>query len=248
MVPVELARHFVRNHAGWRQRAGRYAVEGVAVTEQPDTVQPDSMQPDSMQPDTVQPDTVQPDTVQPDTVQPRAVPGTPAAGGPATGPAGAGMTADIGEQPAVFDRLLGQGIGPIERAAARIASARPRFVLFTARGTSDHAALYAAYLTEIRLGIPTGLASPSAITLYGARPDLSAALVVGVSQSGGSPDLVEVLTVARETGAVTLAVTNDPGSPLAEAAELTVPTWRPVTSGRWRPPRRTPRNCLPCSC
>jgi glucosamine--fructose-6-phosphate aminotransferase (isomerizing) len=93
-------------------------------------------------------------------------------------------------------------------------------VVFTARGTSDHAALYGAYLTEIRLGIPAGLASPSAITVYGARPDLRDTLVVAVSQSGGSPDLVEVVRVAREQGALTLAVTNAPGSPLSEAAEL----------------------------
>jgi glucosamine--fructose-6-phosphate aminotransferase (isomerizing) len=95
-------------------------------------------------------------------------------------------------------------------------------VIFTARGTSDHAALYGAYLTEIRLGIPAGLASPSAITLYGARPDLRDTLVVGVSQSGGSPDLVEVLRVARDQGALTLAVTNDASSPLAGVAELVV--------------------------
>ncbi|HKT05036.1 MAG TPA: SIS domain-containing protein, partial [Rugosimonospora sp.] len=65
-----------------------------------------------------------------------------------------------------------------------------------------------------------GLASPSAVTVYGARPDLSGALVVGVSQSGGSPDLVEVVAQARASGARTLAVTNNPGSPLAQAAEL----------------------------
>ena len=94
--------------------------------------------------------------------------------------------------------------------------------MFTARGTSDHAALYAAYLTEIRLGLPAGLASPSAITVFGARPDLSDALVIGVSQSGGSPDLAEVLRVARASGALTLAVTNAPDSPLTGVAELAV--------------------------
>jgi glucosamine--fructose-6-phosphate aminotransferase (isomerizing) len=93
-------------------------------------------------------------------------------------------------------------------------------VVFTARGTSDHAALYAAYLTEIRLGIPAGLASPSAVTLYGARPDLRDALVIGVSQSGGSTDLVEVIRAARDAGAHTLAVTNNPDSALAQASEL----------------------------
>jgi len=94
--------------------------------------------------------------------------------------------------------------------------------VFAARGTSDHAALYAAYLTEIRLGIPAGLASPSAITVYGARPDLANALVVGVSQSGGSPDLTEVLRAARESGALTIAVTNNTDSALNRVAELAV--------------------------
>ena len=133
------------------------------------------------------------------------------------------MAADIAEQPDGYARLLeGEPAKAIAAAAARVAERRPRHVVFVGRGTSDHAALYAAYLTEIRLGIPVGLASPSAITLYGARPDLKDALVVGVSQSGGSPDLTEVLKVARESGALTLAVTNNPGSALAQTAELSV--------------------------
>lgn len=133
------------------------------------------------------------------------------------------MAADIAEQPEVYARLLEPDhADAIARVAAAIAERQPRHVVFTARGTSDHAALYAAYLAEIRLGLPAGLASPSAITVFGARPDLSQALVVGVSQSGGSPDLTEVLRVARESGALTLAVTNNPASPLAEAAELSI--------------------------
>ncbi len=132
---------------------------------------------------------------------------------------GRGMAADIAEQPDMYARLV-QERGTVAEVAKEIARRQPRHVLFTARGTSDHAALYAAYLTEIRLGIPAGLVSPSAITIYGARPDLRDCLVVGVSQSGGSPDLVEVVRVAREQGAHTLAVTNAPGSPLADAAEL----------------------------
>jgi glutamine---fructose-6-phosphate transaminase (isomerizing) len=131
------------------------------------------------------------------------------------------MAADIAEQPAGYARLLeGEYATAIVGVARRVAERRPRHVVFVGRGTSDHAALYGAYLTEIRLGIPVGLASPSAITLYGARPALGDALVVGVSQSGGSPDLTEVVQVARQSGALTLAVTNNPSSPLAEAAEL----------------------------
>src|SRR5437762_11085197 len=132
------------------------------------------------------------------------------------------MAADIAEQPDGYARLLDEHADVIAQVAARVAARPPRHVVFTARGTSDHAALYAAYLTEIRLGVPAGLASPAAITVYGARPDLRETLVVGVSQSGGSPDLCEVVRVAREQGAHTLAVTNNPESPLAEVAELHV--------------------------
>jgi glucosamine--fructose-6-phosphate aminotransferase (isomerizing) len=135
---------------------------------------------------------------------------------------GTGMATDIAEQPEVFAGLLASGVPALETVARAIAERRPKHVVFTARGTSDHAALYAAYLTEIRLGVPAGLSSPSALTVYGARPDYSQALVVGVSQSGGSPDLAEVLRIAREQGALTLAVTNNPGSPLAGIAELSV--------------------------
>ncbi len=135
---------------------------------------------------------------------------------------GSGMSADIAEQPETYARLLDTVATDIAAVAARIVAWEPRHVIFTARGTSDHAALYGAYLTEIRLGIPAGLASPSAITVYGARPDLRGSLVIGVSQSGGSPDLVEVVRVAREQGAHTLAITNNPSSPLALAAELSI--------------------------
>lgn len=139
-----------------------------------------------------------------------------------TGP-GHGMAADIAEQPEVLARLLAPAqADAVARVAAAIARRRPRHVVLTARGTSDHAALYAAYLTEIRLGLPAGLASPSAITVFGARPDLAQALVIAVSQSGGSSDIAEVVTVARASGALTVAVTNNPASPLAAAAELTV--------------------------
>jgi glutamine---fructose-6-phosphate transaminase (isomerizing) len=136
---------------------------------------------------------------------------------------GTGMATDIAEQPEVFAGLLEPArVSAVEQVAQIIAERRPRHVVFTARGTSDHAALYAAYLTEIRLGRPAALASPSALTVYGARPDYSDALVVGVSQSGGSPDLTEVLKIARAQGALTLAVTNNPGSILNETAELAI--------------------------
>lgn len=133
------------------------------------------------------------------------------------------MAADIAEQPGGFARLLGPpSSAAIAEVAAEVARRGPRNVLFVARGTSDHAALYGAYLSEIRLGLPVASASPSAITLYGARPDFTGTLVIGVSQSGGSADLTGVLQVAREQGGLTLAVTNNPSSPLATTAELSI--------------------------
>jgi glucosamine--fructose-6-phosphate aminotransferase (isomerizing) len=130
------------------------------------------------------------------------------------------MAREIAEQPAMFDRILAGGRADIARTAADISAAGIRFVLLAARGTSDHAALYAKYLVEIVLGLPAGLASPSTMTAYGARPDLHDVLFIAVSQSGGSPDLVQSLTTARACGALTLAVTNASTSPLAAAAAL----------------------------
>jgi len=133
---------------------------------------------------------------------------------------GALMAAEIAEQPAVFDRIVAEGLDDVGDVARRIGGARPRFVMVAARGTSDHAALYFKYLVEIVLGLPCGLASPSTTTAYGAEPDLREVLWVAVSQSGGSPDLLESTRAAGRAGALTLAVTNNPQSPLAAAAEL----------------------------
>ncbi|MFD4533019.1 SIS domain-containing protein [Kitasatospora sp. NPDC058397] len=130
------------------------------------------------------------------------------------------MAAEMAEQPAVLQRILDEGAPKIRQIAAEIAARNPRFVLLTARGTSDNAALYAKYLIEILLGKPAGLTSMSTTTAYGAKPDLTDVLVITVSQSGGSPDLVASTKAAREAGAITLAVTNNASSPLAEVSEF----------------------------
>ena len=131
------------------------------------------------------------------------------------------MAAEVAEQPAVLAGIL-RDTALVDEASAAIRRAAPRFVLVAARGTSDHAALYAKYLAEIRWGVPAGLASPSSLTVYGSRPDLTDVLFVAVSQSGESPDLVDSLAIARDCGALTVAVTNAAQSPLAAAAELAV--------------------------
>jgi glutamine---fructose-6-phosphate transaminase (isomerizing) len=132
------------------------------------------------------------------------------------------MAAEIREQPTVLARILREGRGPIEEVAAGIRARSPRFVLFVARGTSDHAALYGKYLVETEMGLPAGLASPSTMTVYDAQLRLRDVLVVAVSQSGMSPDLIEPVMRARAAGAITVAITNAPDSPLADAAEMNI--------------------------
>jgi glucosamine--fructose-6-phosphate aminotransferase (isomerizing) len=144
----------------------------------------------------------------------------PGAAAPPAGP-GTLMAAEIGEQPAVLAGLLGRA-GELSAVARQLDHRAPRFVLLAARGTSDHAALYAKYLVEIAGGLPAGLVSPSTMTVYRSRPDLTGVLYVSVSQSGASPDLAESTAVARACGATTVALTNTVGSPLAEAAEFAV--------------------------
>src|SRR5262245_31806652 len=102
------------------------------------------------------------------------------------GTPGAGMALDIAEQPGVYAGLLEPAhAGPIAEVAAAIVRRRPQAVVFPARGPSGPRALYGGFPAGVRLGLPAGLASAGAGTVFGARPDLSDALVVGVSQSGG---------------------------------------------------------------
>jgi glucosamine--fructose-6-phosphate aminotransferase (isomerizing) len=129
------------------------------------------------------------------------------------------MRLEIAEAPAAVARLLDQGRAEIAAAAAAIKAADPAWVSLVGRGTSDHAAIHLRYLIETELGIPSGMAAPSTVTLYGARLRWRGGLVIAVSQSGRSPDLIQVVERARAGGALTVAIVNDAGSPLAAAAE-----------------------------
>ncbi|WP_406279760.1 SIS domain-containing protein [Embleya sp. NBC_00896] len=133
---------------------------------------------------------------------------------------GSVMAREIAAQPDGLARILDEGLGPIRAAAAAIRELDPHFVLFTGRGTSDNAGLYARYLTEVLLGVPAGLTSMSTTTAYRARQRLTGCLVVTVSQSGGSPDLIASARQARADGALTLAVTNNAESVLARESDL----------------------------
>ena len=133
-----------------------------------------------------------------------------------------GLRDEILEQPAAAQRLLDAAPAAFAPISAAVASRRPRFAVIAARGTSDNAGIYAQYLLAIRNGLIVALAAPSTITLYGARPNLADALVVGISQSGRSPDIVAVVEEGRRQGALTVALTNDAASPLADIADHVV--------------------------
>lgn len=129
------------------------------------------------------------------------------------------MLAEIREQPEALARLIDHELGRVAELAAAARARGPSMLFLAARGTSDNAAVYAKYLAEIVLAIPAALAAPSVSTLYQVSLKLDRALVLGVSQSGRAADAIEVLRRARESGELTGAITNDPESPMAAAAE-----------------------------
>ncbi|HOT93240.1 MAG TPA: SIS domain-containing protein [Anaerolineae bacterium] len=132
------------------------------------------------------------------------------------------LKTEILEQPEVLARLLENQREPVEAIAASLRKYEIRYLFLAARGTSDNAGLYAKYLWGAYNRLPTVLATPSLFSLYGKPPSLKNALVVGISQSGRSPDIVEVIREARRQGAPTLVITNAPDSPLAQTAEFVI--------------------------
>jgi glucosamine--fructose-6-phosphate aminotransferase (isomerizing) len=129
---------------------------------------------------------------------------------------------EIREQPGVAARLLADQADTVEAIATSLRSRPVRHVVIAARGTSDHAAIYAQYVLGVRHRLSVGLGTPSIVSLYGAAPDVADALVIGISQSGASPDIVAVVAAARAQGAPTIAITNEPGSALSAAADRTI--------------------------
>ena len=130
---------------------------------------------------------------------------------------GAHMRQEMAEQPAVLARLL-QRRDEVASLVQDVVGGSLDGVALLARGSSDNVAVHARYLLEAATGRPVGLVAPSLHTHYGVQVDYTGRLVVAISQSGATPEITAVLTRLREAGARTLAVTNDPASPLAQAA------------------------------
>lgn len=129
------------------------------------------------------------------------------------------LYSEIVEQPDRIRSLLVSQGKTVERIASAIGTREIQYVFLAARGTSDNAGRYANYLLGAMNGLPLALATPSLFTYYKRAPQLRNALVIGVSQSGRSPDIVSVLQEGRRQGCLTLAITNESKSPLAQTAD-----------------------------
>ena len=129
---------------------------------------------------------------------------------------------EIHQQPEIVRQFLAHQGQKIVQIARQISDFGVTHIIIAARGTSDNAARYAQYLFGANNHIPVALATPSLYTLYKSPPTVKDALVIGISQSGRSPDIVSVIETSRQQGQPTLAITNDLESPLAEAAEWVI--------------------------
>ncbi len=132
------------------------------------------------------------------------------------------MRREITEIPVAVDRLLTQGAAQIRQAAQAISDQNPAFMVSVARGSSDHAATYFKYVSEILTGLPVASVGPSVASVYGRKLKLKGSACLSVSQSGKSPDIVQMARMARSEGALTLALTNNPESDLAAVSDHTL--------------------------
>ncbi len=128
------------------------------------------------------------------------------------------MAMEIEEIPDALRRLLGGSRARIEAAADELRRADPQVITTVARGSSDHAATYLKYAIELLAGVPVASIGPSIASIYQARLKLQNAATIAISQSGKSPDIVQMAKSARQSGAVSIAMTNTPQSPLADVS------------------------------
>ena len=133
------------------------------------------------------------------------------------------LEAELLEQGEVLAARAEVGHVAARSAADLLRSAGTDYLLLGGRGSSDNAARYAQYLFGMHAGMSAGLAAPWLFAGDFPPPSLRGGAVVAVSQSGGSPDVVALLAAAGKQGRPAIAVTNEPGSPLAEAADVVVP-------------------------
>jgi glucosamine--fructose-6-phosphate aminotransferase (isomerizing) len=132
------------------------------------------------------------------------------------------LQSEIFEQPAVISELLASEKDNVSYIAKDLRGTF-KYIVIAARGSSDNAARYAQYLLAAHNHLQIALATPSIFTIYESAPDLSEALVIGISQSGQSPDIVSVIAEAKKQGRPTLVITNETESHLAQSADYVIP-------------------------
>ena len=132
------------------------------------------------------------------------------------------MLQEIFQQPQALQKTIAEEREKISRLASSLKNRDLDLIVLVARGSSDNAALFGRYLLEITTGIPVSLSAPSVHTIYHARLNLKHALVIGVSQSGEGEDINRVLQNARECGAFTVGITNEPASSMVQLVDETL--------------------------
>jgi glucosamine--fructose-6-phosphate aminotransferase (isomerizing) len=133
------------------------------------------------------------------------------------------VEAELREQPLALERLFRAESERTVEIARALVRDDVKYLLIASRGSSSNVARYAQYLFGTANRLPVSFATPSLYTVYDAPPELGPAAAIGISQSGESPDVVAVLSEARRQGRPTLAITNEPGSPLAQSADMILP-------------------------
>jgi len=132
------------------------------------------------------------------------------------------MRREIEQIPAVIANMLDRSGPVLDSAATALRDLDPAVVSTIARGSSDHACSYLKYAIELTLGLPVASIGPSIASIYGRDLKLGRAASLSISQSGKSPDIVGMTQSAKRSGALAIAITNTPGSPLDEAADFTI--------------------------
>ncbi|NVO58616.1 SIS domain-containing protein [Rhodobacteraceae bacterium B1Z28] len=132
------------------------------------------------------------------------------------------MRREVLEIPIAAERLLSEGRDDVRRAADAVRKQNPKFLVSVARGSSDHVATYLKYVSELLMARPIASIGPSIASIYNRQLELNGSVCLSVSQSGKSPDIVEMARMARAGGALSVAMTNHPASPLAMVADHTL--------------------------
>ncbi len=133
------------------------------------------------------------------------------------------MATEAAEAPDAVARFLDRNATALSEIGVRLRLQPPPVVLTSARGSSDNAAGYFKYLTEILLGVPCCSIGASVVSVYGAELQVRNGLCITISQSGKSPDIVALQNAARRAGALTVALVNTEDSPAAKAADICLP-------------------------